>query len=359
MNQTHPLRVRPAATPVKRRLVLQTMAALALPLAQSGCGGGGDAFNRIWGSSEAGLVNGDAATARFSNPANVSVAADGTVYVADFDNGKIRVIGGDGMVTTLNSPSNFARPFGLALTADSQTLYVQTDFDDAGSSVPNPGTVWRFNLGTAGSAPTVVARGLGLVRGLVVLADGRLAMSDLGRHMLSILDPSSGNVTLLAGQAGSAGYAEGTGAAARFSRPYGLARTADGALLVADQNNHRIRRVTLAGEVSTFAGNGTGGSANGAVGSASFNRPQGVTVHGSTVFIADTDNHVVRRIADGQVSTEAGSVGVRGFADGEGAATQFYGLEGLCLTADGSVLWIADGNNGEGTPFHHVRRLKV
>ncbi len=340
-----------------RRTTLKALSLLALSSGLAACGGGGS-FNRIWGAAAAGLVDGKADIARFNNPANVAVAPNGTVYVADFDNGKVRVISTDGVVSTLNSPANFTRPFGLAVTADGQTLYVQTDRNDNNDSGVQYGTVWRFNT-SSGAAPTVVGRNVGRVRGLVVLADGRVAMSDVGQHVLSILDPATGIATPLAGTLATPGFAEGTGGAALFNRPYGLARMADGSLLVADQNNNRIRQVTLTGVVSTFAGSATAGATNGAIATATFNGPQGVAVAGSTVFVGDTNNYLVRRIAGGQVTTEAGSVGVRGFADETGTGAQFYGLEGIAINAEGNVLWIADGNSGEGTDYNRVRRLKV
>lgn len=349
----------PGGLPTRRALLGALTWPALLAAGLGGCGGDDDeSFERVWGAAAAGLVDGNAATARFSNPVHVAVAASGTVYVADFDNGKVRRIAVDGQVSTLNSPANFTRPFGLALSNDGQTLYVQTDRNDLGESGGAAGTVWRFALGGAAD-PVVLARNVGRVRGLLMLPDGRLAMSDLARHVLSLLDPATGVVTPLAGALDTPGYADGTGSAARFDRPYGLARLADGALLVADQNNHRLRRVTLAGEVSTYAGTGVAGATNGPLAAATFNGPQGVAISGSTVFVADTLNRVVRRIANGTVSTEAGTVGVAGFADGEGTAAQFYGLEGLALDAEGQVLWIADGNGGEGTEFNRVRRLKV
>lgn len=340
-----------------RRTTLKALALLALSSGAPARGADG-VFNRIWGAGAAGLIDGKSDLSRFNNPANVAVAPNGTVYVADFDNGKVRVIATDGMVSTLNSPANFTRPFGLAVSADGQTLYVQTDRNDNNESGAQFGTVWRFNTSSL-AVPTVVARNVGRVRGLTAMADGRLAMSDLSQHVVSILEPRTGTLTVLAGALSTPGFADGTGAAALFNRPYGLASMSDGSLLVADQSNNRIRRITLAGVVTTFAGTATAGAANGAIASGTFNRPQGVAVAGSTVFVGDTGNFLVRRISGGTVSTEAGSVGVRGFADATGTEAQFYGLEGIAINAEGTALWIADGNGGEGTNFNRVRRLSV
>lgn len=329
----------------------------------AGCNGGGyddeppveqPVTPQVIGAGEGGLVNGAAAVARFRNPANVEAGPDGTIYVADFDNNVVRAIAVDGTVRTLVARSNFERPFGLTFAPDGN-LYVQTDSNDSEPPARDvtTGTIWRV---TPAGVATVVVRNVGRPRGLLALDDGRIVLSDLVQNTISLLDPGTGVITVLAGTAGAAGFADGTGTAAQFNRPYGMARASDGALLVADQGNHRIRKVTLAGVVTTFAGTGTAGSTNGTLAAASFNGPQDVAVRGNVVYVADTLNFLVRRIADGSVTTIAGT-GTRGFAAGEGATAQFAGLEGFDLTDNGATLWIADGNGGEGDDFNRVRRI--
>ncbi|PPE74889.1 hypothetical protein C3942_04220 [Solimonas fluminis] len=310
----------------------------------------------VLGGGPAGLVNGPAAAARFDNPVNVELGPDGTIYVADFGNDALRAIAPDGEVRTLLARPGFERPFGLALAPDG-SLYVQTDTNDSGLRDGTTGTVWRVDTRTGAAA--VVVRNVGRPRGLLALADGRIVLSDIVRHDLRLLTPATGAIAPLAGNNGSAGFADATGADARFDRPYGLALAADGSILVADQNNHRIRRVTLAGAVTTFAGTGTAGRADGALATATFNGPQDVATDGSAVYVADTLNYLVRRIAGGSASTIAGT-GARGFAPGEGLSAQFYGLEGFDLADDGNTLWIADGTGGdEDVDFNRVRRVRV
>ncbi|HUS25110.1 MAG TPA: hypothetical protein VM369_09185 [Candidatus Binatia bacterium] len=310
----------------------------------------------VWGAAEAGAVNGRAAGARFNNPANVEVGTDdGTVYIADFDNNLVRAISPGGIVRTLVAKPGFQRPFGLTWGFDN-FLYVQTDDNDSGAHGPNTGTVWKVDPDTG--AATVVARDIGRPRGLMALPDGRIALSDLSHNALSLLDPDTGAVTPLAGLADTAGFADGTGTAARFDRPYGLALDEDGTLLVADQNNNRIRRVTLAGVVTTFAGSGVAGNADGALLSATFRGPQDVEIVGSTVFVAEPSNHVIRRIAGGSVTTFAGN-GTAGFVDADGTAAAFFGLEGIATTPFGHLLFVADGNGGSGDPFNRVRFIST
>ena len=315
--------------------------------------------SRIFGSSQAGLVNGCANVARFSNPANVEVDPTGRVFVADFDNDAVRVISTSGIVSTLVSstsvtpPATFSRPFGLTFAPNGR-LYVQTDGNDTGQRDGTTGTIWEVNLTTR--LATVVARNLGRPRGIQALQNGNIALSDLTHHTISILNPATAVVTPLAGANDTPGFADGTGNIARFNRPYGIALLTDGSLLVADQNNHRLRRITMLGEVTTVAGGATPGNTNGPVATARFNFPQDVAVVGTAAYVADHDNFLIRRILNGVVTTEAGS-GTQGFADGEGASAQFFGLEGIAVTLDGNTLWIADGNNGTGQPFNRVRRL--
>ncbi len=332
-------------------------------------GGFGDpSSGRIWGSSQAGLVNGSQSVARFSNPVNVEVASNGTVYVADFDNNAIRAIAPDGTVSTLVSQATvpvgvtFDHPFGLTIDL-AGNLYVQTDTDDSGFRDATTGsTIWLVDRVTGDAE--VVARRLGKQRGIQALADGRIAMADRVHQVISILDPvatidpSIPSVTVLAGVADDAGSSDSSNPPARFNTPYGLALLADNSLLVADLGNHKIRRVLANGTVSTFAGTGTAGSGNGVAATATFNLPQDVTIAGTSVYVADNGNHLIRRISGGNVTTQAGN-GTQGFVDADGTAAQFYALEGIDVSDDGSTLWISDGNNGDGSAFNRVRKLAV
>ncbi|MDP6772541.1 MAG: hypothetical protein QF704_17670, partial [Anaerolineales bacterium] len=115
-------------------------------------------------------------------------------------------------------------------------------------------------------------------------------------------------VTTLAGS-GSEGSANGTGTAASFKSPSGVAVDGSGNVYVADTWNHMIRKITSEGVVTTLAGSGSQGSANGTGTVASFSGPSGVAVDGSgNVYVADKDNHLIRKItSDGVVTTLAGS----------------------------------------------------
>ena len=125
-------------------------------------------------------------------------------------------------------------------------------------------------------------------------------------------------VTTLAGS-GSSGSANGTGTAASFNYPWGVTVDGSGNVYVADAYNHLIRKITAAGVVTTLAGSGSQGSANGTGTAASFNGPNDIAVDGSgNVYVADAQNHLIRKITSaGVVTTFAGS-GSQGSANGTG-----------------------------------------
>ena len=153
-------------------------------------------------------------------------------------------------------------------------------------------------------------------------------------------------VVTLAGLAGSSGFPDGTGSAARFASPSDVAVDSTGNVYVADTRNHTVRKVTSAGVVTTVAGQaGASGSADG-TGSAKFNWPTGVAIDGAgNVYVADTDNDEIRKVTPaGAVSTLAGVAGVTGSSDGSGSAARFYGPSGIVGDAAGN-LYIADTLN--------------
>ncbi len=312
------------------------------------------AIATIAGCEQAGAEDGPRDSVRFRNPTNV-VLVGGAIVVADFDNNRLRRIADDGTTTTLVMRDDFKSPFGLELAADG-SLYVETDDNDQGIHTIDSGTVWRVDPDTG--AASVIARDLGRPRGLAVLPDGRIAMSDHKHHTLSILDPASGVATPLAGMHDSPGYANATGTAARFAQPYDIVVLPDGDLAVADQDNHRIRRVTLAGVVTDFAGSGTVGNIDGPANVAQFESPQGLALGpAGELYVTDIKRHFIRRITSGDVRTVAGD-GTPGWIDSnEPRAARFYGIEGIAANATELVL--ADGNGGDGKTFHRIRTIRL
>lgn len=328
-------------------------------------GGGGDdgevpftnGVSTLSGMAEAGFVDGGRAVAKFSNPVNVAFR-DGQLYVADFDNNKLRVIDTETHVTsTVIAQAGFARPFGMAFAPDG-TLYVSTDNDPMGTHTLMSGTIWRVDI--AAKKATVVAAAIGRPRGMAVLPDGRLAVTDNLHHVVELVDVASGRVTVIAGAFDAKGMVDGAGASARFSTPYDVVVRADGKLMVTDFDNNRIREVALDGMTRTLAGQTNAGFVDGAMATAQFNHPQALSMAANgDVYVTDLGNFRVRRIVGDQVSTVAGN-GKGGYVDNDDPlAAELYGLEGLSVVPDGSMLYVADGNRGESVPFNRVRQVKL
>jgi hypothetical protein len=186
--------------------------------------------------------------------------------------------------------------------------------------------------------------------GVVPDGAGNLYVADTDNDTIRKVVLATGAVTTLAGTAGSIGYADGIGAAARFNGPTGLATDGAGNLYVADTGNNTIRKVVLAtGVVTTLAGNATlPGSADGTGPAARFISPRGVALDGAgNLYVADEGNHTVRVmvLATGAVTTLAGAAGMYGNMDGTGAAARFNSPFGVAADGAGNL-------NGDYVPTY-------
>jgi len=198
--------------------------------------------------------------------------------------------------------------------------------------------------GTAGLADgTGTAAQFGAPFGITIDTQGNLYVAGAGSHKIRKITPS-GVVSTLAGS-GASGFADGTGTAAQFHTPAAVAVDAQGNVYVADLGNHKIRKITPSGVVSTFAGS-TVGFADGTGASAQFNSPEGIAVDTQgNLYISDNGNYKIRKITpSGVVSTLAGST--VGFADGIGTAAQFDFPTGITVDAQGNV-YVSDSNNNK------------
>ncbi len=191
------------------------------------------------------------------------------------------------------------------------------------------GTAASFNL------PTVVAMD----------SSGNVFVVDRSNHKIRKITPS-GDVTTFAGS-GAVGSADGLGTAASFKYPDGAVFDSQNNLFISDQSNHKIRKITPDGMVSTFAGTGVPGSANGIGIAASFYYPAGMAVDSSdNLYVADYGNSKIRKITpDGTVSDFAGT-GVPGAAEGDVTTAQFNGATGVCVDSFGNV-FVADYYNNK------------
>ena len=180
---------------------------------------------------------------------------------------------------------------------------------------------------------------------MVTDANGNLFVADSRNHAIRKITPG-GVVTTFAGKLGVAGSANGTGTAARFDSPSGLAFDPAGNLYVSDTGNGTIRKITSAAKVSTFAGvAGAGGFLDGAAGIALFSSPLGIAVASNgTVYVADSGNHCIRKVAGSVVSTFAGFPRVWGSVDGQGTNALFNGPVGIAFDSR-TNLFVCDANN--------------
>ena len=309
------------------------------------------------GTAAAGYVDGARAVARFSNPVNVAFR-DGTLYVADFDNGKLRAIDTTSHVTTtVINQAGFARPFGLAFAPDG-TLYASTDNDPMGGHTLMSGTIWRIDIGN--KKAVVVAASIGRPRGIAVLADGRIAVADDLHHVIEVVDAATGAATVIAGVFDAKGMVDGTGAAARFSTPYNLVVRSNGTLMVTDFDNNRLRQVALDGTTTTLSGAAQAGFVDGAMVDARFSHPQGMSIASNgDVYVTDLGNFRVRKVVGDQITTVAGN-GMGGYLDNDNPlAAELFGLEGLAVVPDGSMIYVADGNRGETVASNRIRQIKL
>jgi sugar lactone lactonase YvrE len=312
------------------------------------------------GFSNPGYQDGSRQVNLFKNPVNVVYGPDNKLYVADFDNSKLRVVDMDGNATTLIARQNFSRPFGLVFVGT--TLYASTDRDSKGQHDPYDnnmqmyGTIWRIDTGARTAVP--IAEQVGRPRSLAALTDGRIAVADYAHHVIQILDPASGQLYPLAGTWDAKGDQDGLGGGALFDAPYGIVQRSDGKLVVADHGNHKIRLVGLDGSVTTLAGS-TQGYADGKGAAAKFYFPQGVAqTQNGDIYITDLGNYRVRKLVGDTVSTVAGN-GEAGHKDDDNKmAAQFFGLEGLSVTPDGKRIFVADGTRGDNVLHNRLRVIK-
>jgi sugar lactone lactonase YvrE len=310
----------------------------------------------------AGWYDGAAAAARFHGPSGVATDLDGNVYVADSENHTIRKITSAGEVTTLaglsgtsgsadgtGSAARFFSPSGVAVDAFGNVFV--TDTQNQIIRKITPAGVVTTLAGFAGAAGSTNGMGnaarFNFPFGIALDINSNLYIADSSNFTIRKLTPA-GLVSTLAGLAGTSGTNDGTGAAARFNYPEGVAVDASGNVYVADTANHTIRKITVGGVVTKLAGaTGVSGSGNGMGGAAGFYDPCGVAVDtNGNVFVADTYNNTVREITPtGMVTTPAGTAGAASGADGTGAAAGFHSPYGVSVDASGN-LYIADtGNN--------------
>ena len=311
-----------------------------------------------------GSSDGIGSAARFYYPSGIAADSAGNLYLADTDNHTIRkIVASTGAVTTLaglagssgsadgtGSAARFNNPSGVAVDS-AGNVYVADTMNNTVRRVTASGAVSTL-AGQAGVAGSVNGTGTAAEfqgpQGLAIDSGSNLFVADTNNHTIRKVVPSTGVVTTVAGLAGNSGSVDGLGSLGRFNYPSGIAVDGAGILYVADTDNYTIRTISTTGLVSTLAGlAGNSGGADGTGGAARFDSPSDLAVDASgNVYVADTDNHTIRKVvpSTGAVSTLAGLAGTSGSADGLGSSVRFFGPTGIVVDSS-SNLYIADTNN--------------
>ena len=282
------------------------------------------------------------AVVALGNPRAIAVDAAGNLYVGEVDSGTVFKITPAGEATALaGSGTQIKDPVGVAVGRDG-AVYVSDADSNAAFRITPDGKV--TSLGRPGNGPADV--GLTTPTSIVADAAGNAYVANNGNNVILKLT-AQGAMSVFAGKAGSDGSDDGTGAAARLASPRGIAIDPAGNLYVADEGNSNIRKITPSGVVTTLAGEArqTGGN-DGTSKAAHFSAPRGLAVDGAgNVYVADTDNHLIRKITPaGVVTTLAGHAGDNGKADGPGDAARFSEPRGIAVDAAGNV-YVADTGN--------------
>lgn len=308
------------------------------------------------GSGQWGYADGTGTAAMFDSPNDIVRASDGTVYVADTFNHRIRKVTTAGVVTTFSGSGTLGFLDGNA--AEAQFAYpVALDFDSNGNlfvvdrqnqrirKISPAGEVTTFagtgEMGAADGESTSAT--FYFPQGIAIADDDSVYVADSLNQKIRKITPE-GIVSTFAGT-GVMGDLDGPGTVARFHSPNGLAFDSSGNLYVADSMSHKIRKISTSGVVSTFAGSGTAAFADGQGTAASFNVPIGIAVDQyDRVFVSDANNNRIRLITPSGLVTTLAGTGDEGMVDGNVRIARFKYPSGLALGSSG-ILYVADEGN--------------
>ncbi|HJP62768.1 MAG TPA: putative Ig domain-containing protein, partial [Mucilaginibacter sp.] len=344
----------------------------------------------VAGATPQGYNDGPLQSSHFSGALGIAFDSQGRLFITDRNNYRIREIGLSGYIIDKPMPPGliFDQQTGIIsgtpTAASPSTDYTITAFNAGGSSsftvnitVSDPlsglqppnityqtpkvykvrKTITPLAPDNTGGAVPADAYGVSTFAGstgsngtfsapygLRTDGSGNLYVSDASQRIMKITP--DGVLTVIAGSKDVTGSTNGQGTQALFNSPGQIATDLQGNIYVADINNNKIRKITPAGLVSTFAGTGATGSLNGASTTATFFHPTGVTVDAAgNVYVADHDNNVIRKITpNGTVSTFAGLAGSPGANNGNGTSARFSGPTYLAADALGNI-YVADNNN--------------
>ena len=308
-------------------------------------------LSTLSGTPNAGMVDGPVASARFNQPSSLSVAADGTIYVYDVGNLRLRAIH-NGQVRTLAAlgqrPNELIEPVTrrfaihpMVAVGRSGRVYLSDPTQHRVLTLAEGALVPFAGQGKPGDLDDYAPKAtFDSPIGVAEAPDGALYVTDAGAGSLRVV--RDGRVSTVT-RAPRPGFVDGAAAQARFAWPWGIQLMADGSLVVADWHNRRIRKIASA-VVATLAGSGETGSFDGPAEVAQFASPWDVALGpAGAIYVADGQNHRIRVIEAGAVRTLAGT-GKPGALDGPTAVASFFEPEGLDVDAAG-IVYVADTGN--------------
>jgi sugar lactone lactonase YvrE len=346
---------------------------LLLLIACGACGGVGGQVQTIYepysittlAGTPPGSADGTGSNARLDGPVGMAADNAGNIYVADANNSTIRKITPGGVVTTLagsaghdgnaNGTGDKARFFfPRSVAVDSSGNIYVADSNNYTIRKVTPEAIVTTIAGLAGVAGSADGSGsaarFDFPIGIALDGDNTLYVTDGVDNTIRkiLLTPgAAATVSTFAGSPGQSGNVDGTGSAAHFTVPSGVAVDGAGNVFVADSQDQTIRKITTEAVVSTFAGTpGTPGRADGTGQNARFNLPVAVAIDKSdNIYVADSSNQTIRQVTpDRVVTTLAGSPGEPGNVDGIGDTARFNRPRGVTVTNTGNV-YVADGHN--------------
>ncbi|MFJ2215250.1 RICIN domain-containing protein [Streptomyces sp. NPDC101062] len=313
-----------------------------------------------------------AVSAQLNAPYEIAVDSTGTLYFSDRENHRVRKITTDGKISTVAGTgvagyggdngsaisAQLNKPRGVALDG-AGTLYIADSVNHRVRKVTPDGKISTVaGTSTRGfnsdGGPATAAQ-LNWPYGVMVDSTGALYIADTGNHRVRKVT-ADGKISTIAGTSAKGFNGDGGPAtAAQLHNPMGLVLDSTGALYIADVDNHRVRKVTPDGKISTIAGTGTKGfnGDGGPAASAQLNKPVGLVLDSAgTLYIADSINHRVRKVtSDGKINTVVGT-GTAG-SDGDGgpaASAQLNNVIGLAVDCV-DTLYIGDLFN------HRIRKI--
>ena len=304
--------------------------------------------------------NGPATSAQLNSPFGITVDSAGNLYIADSNNSRIRLVAGGTISTLAGTNGNGFTGDGVSATTTQLNFPYATALDTYGNLYiadnnnhrirkVNAGTITTAAGGATGDSGAAPFSGMNQPWGTAKDSAGNIYVADTWNHRIRKITPS-GQISTYAGN-GLAGFSGDNGPAvsAQLSYPYGVALDASGNLYIADTSNERIRKVTPGGTISTVAGNGNCCYAgdSGPATSARLNSPHSVAIDGSgNLYIADTSNNRIRKVTPGGTITTSAGNGFCCYSGDNGLATNanLNSPWGVAADSSGNV-YIADTSN--------------